>query len=110
MKKAQRLFSNSSHLDDAEVAEGIEDAILIDCRGDVVSLLLQFVDGITHCNAYASLTNHRRIVASVTKSNGVGSIQPLVLCYGQDAFPFIGSVGSVSLEVVKKYIADQKNV
>ena len=41
-----------------KVAQGVEDAIIVDGGGDVISLLLQFVDGVAHSDADSCLKNH----------------------------------------------------
>lgn len=38
-----------------EVTEGVEDAVVVDGGGDVVSLAFEVVDGITHSDADACL-------------------------------------------------------
>ena len=77
----------------AEVAQGVQDAVVIDSGGDVVGFVFQRIDGVTHRNADACLPNHGCIVAAVAKGYGVAGVETIVLSYGQDALSLVGSVG-----------------
>ena len=59
--------------DQAEVADGIQNAVLINRCGDMVRHLLERIEGIAHCHADASSLYQRGVVAAITESCSVVS-------------------------------------
>ncbi len=75
------------------MSQSVEDAIVIDGGSDVVGLLLEVVDGVTHRHADASLENHRRVIAAVAEGHRTTDIKTLVAGHRQDALALVGTVG-----------------
>ena len=73
--------------------QGVEDAVVIDGGRDVVGVVLEGVDGVTHCDTDASLENHRGVVATVTKGHCAAGVKALVAGHRQDALALVGTVG-----------------
>ena len=79
--------------DDFEVAEGVEDAVVVDGGGDVVGLLFEGVDGVAHGDADASGADHRGVVAAVAESDGKGGIETSVGGHGEETLTLVGLAG-----------------
>ena len=92
-KGGNLLITTRKVLYHPEMAEGIEDAVLIDGSGDVVGLLFQRINGITHRNANACLQNHGGVVASVAKGDGVIGVKTFMTSHCLDALALVGPIG-----------------
>ena len=79
-------------LDETEMAEGIQDTVVINGSGDVVGLVLEVVNGISHGNADACLAYHGGVITSVTKGNGLADIKTVMTGNGYNTFSLICSV------------------
>ena len=76
-----------------KIFEGIKNAIIIDRGRDIVCLLLQGVNGVTHGNTNTCLQNHRGIVATIAKGHRSTGIKALMSGHGQNALTLVGTVG-----------------
>ncbi len=79
------------------MAQGVQDAVVIDGGGDVVGLVFQRIDGITHRNADACLANHGSIVASVAKGYGVAGVEAIVTAIARMPFPLSAPLAVMSV-------------
>ena len=75
------------------MAQGVEDAIIVDGGRHVVSLLLQFIDGVAHGDADACLENHRGVVATIPECDGATGVETFMSRYGEDALALVGTIG-----------------
>ena len=71
----------------------MEDPVIIHRRGDIIGLLFQFLNGIAHGDADASLKNHRGVVASITKGDGLSGVKALMTCHREDALALVSPIG-----------------
>ena len=75
------------------MAQGVEDAVFVNRRCDVVSLLLKGVNGVAHSDADACLEYHGGVVASVAKSHRTIGVETFMTSHCKNAFTLVGTVG-----------------
>ena len=94
MKLNPRLMIFSwGFLYQSEMLEGIIDAVVVNRGSHVVSLLFEGVECIPHGDANAGGENHRRVVASITKGQGMLWVKAFVGCHRENSLTFVSFDG-----------------